>query len=180
MNRLWKQDLAWAGFILVLAAAMGLWQQWRLVPLAKEIYKLEGQIDQRRAQHHGLSSVKLATAYELFQRGRALFIDSRPAGEYSEMHIPGALNLSLEELGKEGAEKVKNIAKDRQIVVYCGSMSCDLALMVGEKLVSLGFTRVMVFLGGLSTWEKTGYPTETKPQSTLWQPVLPHNVSTRG
>ena len=48
-----------------------------------------------------------------------------------------------------GAEQVAGIAKDREIVVYCGQVSCDLSLRVAEKLQALGFTRVTALYGGL-------------------------------
>jgi rhodanese-related sulfurtransferase len=57
--------------------------------------------------------------------------------------------------------KVKGLARDREIVVYCGQVSCDLALKVAEKLQSLGFTRVTAFIGGFRAWDEAGYPADT-------------------
>lgn len=165
MNRLWRQDLAWAAFILGVAALLGLMQQW---PLVRQSWRgeLAARIDQVRSQRRqeefqGIKTVNLAQAYGLFQQGQALFIDARPAEEYAELHIPKALHLTPEILENGGAAKVAGIAKDREIVVYCSQVSCDLALRVAEKLQALGFSRVMAFMGGFRSWDEAGYPADT-------------------
>ncbi|MFZ5449215.1 MAG: rhodanese-like domain-containing protein [Thermodesulfobacteriota bacterium] len=165
MNRAWRQDLAWAAFILGVAALMGLMQQWPLVRLSwqgKLAPKLEQVREQsRQKQFQGVPTVNLAQAFTLFQQGQALFVDARPPHEYAELHVSKALNLTPEMLETGGAEKVAGIAKDREIVVYCGQVNCDLALQVAEKLQALGFSRVMAFLGGFRAWDEAGYPADT-------------------
>ena len=164
MSRVWRQDLAWAGFILGAAVLFGLVQQW---PLARQAWRGElspllSQVrDQRRAeQFQGVKTVNLAQAYTLFQQG-ALFIDARPADEFAELHVPNSLNITPSMVEAGAAEKVAGLARDREIVVYCGQVSCDLALEVAEKLQSLGFTRVMAFMGGFRAWDEAGYPADT-------------------
>jgi len=165
MSRGWRQDLAWAGFILGLAVLFGLAQQWGLVrqswqgELAARLEQVRSQ--RRQKQFQGVETVNLAQAYALFQEGRALFIDSRPPEEYAELHIPKALNISPSMLSAGGAEKVAGLDKDREIVVYCGQVSCDLALRVAEKLQALGFTQVMAYMGGFRAWDQAGYPADT-------------------
>ena len=164
MNRVWRQDLAWAGFILGAAVLFGLVQQW---PLARQAWRGElspllSQVrDQRRAeQFQGVKTVNLVQAFALFQQG-ALFIDARPADEFAELHVPKSLNITPSIVEAGVAEKVAGLARDREIVVYCGQVSCDLALEVAEKLQSLGFTRVMAFMGGFRAWDEAGYPADT-------------------
>ena len=110
-RRTLRQDLAWAGIILLLAAACGLLHQWNLVRLAFKgnlpAY-LETQRErqvQRRLQ--GVKTLNLAQAYEIFQKKQALFVDARSPDEYAEMHIPGAVNLPLELLEQEGAKALR-------------------------------------------------------------------------
>jgi rhodanese-related sulfurtransferase len=158
MTRLWRQDLAWAGLILVMAAGLGYWQEHKLIPLARELGHIQVETDKRHAEHQHMKAISLATTYNLFQQGKALFIDARPAREYAERHIPRALNLPPEELEKSGAKRVAGIAKDRKIVVYCSSVNCDLALDATEKLESLGFTRIVIFWDGFFAWNRAGYP----------------------
>ena len=164
MNRVWRQDLAWAGFILGAGLLLGLMQHWELVHKSwqGELAPLLSQVrDQRRAeQFQGVKTVNLAQAYALFQQG-SLFIDARPADEFNELHVPKSLNITPDMVEAGVAEKVAGLARDREIVVYCGQVSCDLALKVAEKLQSLGFTRVMAFMGGFRAWDEAGYPADT-------------------
>ena len=115
----------------------------------------------RHEQFQGVKTINLGQAYALFQDGKVLFIDARPADEYAEIHIPKALNLPPKMLKNQAAEKMAGIAKDREIVVYCGQASCNLALKVAEKLQALGFTRVKAFMGGWRAWDEAGYPAAT-------------------
>jgi rhodanese-related sulfurtransferase len=164
MNRVWRQDLAWAGFILGAALVFGLVQQWPLARLAWQgelAPLLEQARNQRRAEEfQGVKTVNLAQAYALFQQG-SLFIDARPADEFAELHIPKSLNITPGMVEAGVAEQVAGLARDREIVVYCGQVSCDLALKVAENLQSLGFTRVMAFVGGFRAWDEAGYPADT-------------------
>ena len=164
MNRVWRQDLAWAGFILGAGLLLGLMQHWELVHKSwqGELSPLLSQVrDQRRAeQFQGVKTVNLAQAYALFQQG-SLFIDARPADEFNELHVPKSLNITPDMVEAGVAEKVAGLARDREIVVYCGQVSCDLALKVAEKLQSLGFTRVTAFVGGFRAWDEAGYPADT-------------------
>jgi len=165
MNRLWRQDLVWAALILALAAAIGLMQHWSLVRQSwhgELAARLEQARSQRRQQEfQGIKTVNLAQAYALFQQGQALFIDARPAEEYAELHVAKALNITPEMLDSVGAEKLAGLASDRELVVYCGQVSCDLALQVAEKLQARGFSRVMAFMGGFRAWDEAGYPADT-------------------
>jgi rhodanese-related sulfurtransferase len=165
MTRVLRQDLAWAVYILGLAVFIGLMQQWPLVRQSWQgelAVRLEQARHQRRQeQFQGVQTVNLGQAYALFQQGKALFIDARPADEYAEIHIPQAMNITPDMLDNQGAAKVAGLAKDREIVVYCSQVSCDLALRVAEKLQAQGFSRVMAFVGGFRAWDEAGYPADT-------------------
>jgi rhodanese-related sulfurtransferase len=164
VSRVWRQDLAWAGFILGVALLLGLAQQWELVhrswrgELAPRLEQVRGE--RRAEQFQGVKTINLAQAYALFQQG-SLLIDARPADEFAELHVPKALNITPVMLEAGVAEKVAGLARDREIVVYCGQANCDLALKVAEKLQTLGFTRVMAYIGGFRAWDEAGYPADT-------------------
>jgi phage shock protein E len=76
----------------------------------------------------------------------ALLIDVRTPIEYSEGHIPGALNIPVQELTARLAELGD---KQREIVLYCrsGARSGHAA----SQLRSQGFQRVHN-LGAMSNW----------------------------
>jgi rhodanese-related sulfurtransferase len=165
IRRVFWDDLAWAGFLLILAMGFGLVKHWGLVSLAFQgdlAGHLEKAREQRRErQFQGVKTINLAQAYEIFQEGRTLFIDARKVEEYQELHIAGAVNLPPEVLEEKDNPAVSSIAKERGIVVYCGEVNCDLALKVAEKLQTAGFTQVSAFLGGFRAWDEAGYPVDT-------------------
>lgn len=163
-RRLIRQDLAWAGYMLLVALAFGLGQQRDLVRLSwtgELPAYLETRREQRLKEIKGLQTLNLAQTYEIFLKGQALFIDARNAEEYAELHIPGAVNLNRERLDKEGPRAVSGIPADRELVVYCGMSSCEAALKAAEKLQELGHKRIMVFMGGFRAWDEAGYPADT-------------------
>ncbi len=76
-------------------------------------------------------------------------VDVRTADEYKSGYIPGAINISVQEL----SSKLTKIPKDKPVVVYCrsGSRSSHAA----RTLLGAGYTEVYD-LGGLSGWERQG------------------------
>ena len=76
-------------------------------------------------------------------------VDVRTADEYKSGYIPGAINISVQEL----SGKLNKIPKDKPVVVYCrsGSRSSQAA----RTLLGAGYTDVYD-LGGLSGWERQG------------------------
>ena len=77
-----------------------------------------------------------------------VILDVRTQEEFAAGHIPGAICLPNEEIGKESPAKLKN--KDQEIFVYCrsGRRSKEAA----QKLADIGYTKVYEF-GGINTWE---------------------------
>jgi phage shock protein E len=52
-----------------------------------------------------------------FDSSEAIILDVRPAGEYNKSHIPGAINIPLEEL--EANPTVPEVDKAQWIITYC-------------------------------------------------------------
>ncbi len=76
----------------------------------------------------------------------ALLLDVRTAAEFSMGHLPGAVNIPLDQLGSRLG---KLEPKDRAIVVYCLSGSRSAAAKGALK--SAGFEKV-ANLGAMSRW----------------------------
>jgi membrane protein DedA with SNARE-associated domain/rhodanese-related sulfurtransferase len=103
--------------------------------------------------------------YELMQAGAApVVIDVRSATARSlePRWIPGALNISLSEVG----QRLKDLPRDRDIIVYCTCPSEASAARVAKILMNHGFKRVRPLHGGLDAWLAAGYSvvTETPPE----------------
>lgn len=161
-TRIILQDLAGAGLILVLAGIFGFWQHWPSVDASfrgQLTAYLENARNQRRETvYKGMATVSLPQAHQLFQQQETIFIDARPTAEYVELHIPGAINLPAERLEQEEPKGLAETPKGQRIVVYCSQVNCEASLKVAQKLRSLGYTGVVVFLGGFRAWDEAGYP----------------------
>lgn len=74
-------------------------------------------------------------------------LDVRTAQEYSEKHIPGAINIANESIGTKDIPELPD--KDQLILVYC--RSGNRSKQASEKLVKLGYTNI-VEIGGINSW----------------------------
>lgn len=158
-------DLKWSVLLGVVSLALGLiWQssfiqQGFQGTLFAQLKELEKQEAARRLE--GIRTFNLQQAYSLHQEGQTLFIDARPLGEYRELHIEGAVNLTSQQLeGRTIPDLLQKLKANRSIIVYCGQEDCHASLQVAELLQSRGFTHVAVFLGGFRAWDEAGYPVD--------------------
>lgn len=73
-----------------------------------------------------------------------------------EANIPGSKWIPADTL----TEKIANdtAKKDEVIVTYCGGLKCPSSKQAAEKLVSLGYTNVFAFEGGLESWTEANLP----------------------
>ncbi len=159
------QDLKWSLIFSALGLVLGMIWQWPLIQqgfqgrLLSQLQELEKQEVTRRLE--GVRTLNLDQVYALHQKGQALFIDARPPGEYQELHIEGAVNLTTEQLeGLMVPVSLKNIDPNRSIIVYCAHEDCHASLQVAELLQTRGFSQVAVFMGGFRAWDEAGYPVD--------------------
>ena len=76
-----------------------------------------------------------------------LILDVRTAEEFSEKHIPGAVNSPTETIGDQAIPELPD--KEQLILVYC--RSGNRSKQASEKLVKLGYTNIVEF-GGINDW----------------------------
>jgi rhodanese-related sulfurtransferase len=78
---------------------------------------------------------------------------------FASGHLPGALNLPLEAFVERAAQALPS--KQREIVVYCASATCQNSDIAARKLLALGYVNVRVFRGGKAAWRDAGHPLVT-------------------
>ena len=76
-----------------------------------------------------------------------IILDVRTQEEYDEGHIPGATQISHEEIAEKAEEVLTD--KDQLILVYC--RSGRRSKIAAEALVELGYTNIKEF-GGILDW----------------------------
>lgn len=83
-------------------------------------------------------------------------IDVRTPGEYRAGHIPGAINIPLQEFPQRFAEL--SAYRDHEVVLYCESGMR--ASRGAQWLTSQGFEELRFLDGHMGAWRKAGLPTE--------------------
>ncbi len=118
-----------------------------------------------------MARIRVEDLYELMQAGAApIIIDVRSATARAiePSWIPGALHVPLQEMGRH----LKDLPRDRDIILYCACPSEASAARVAKLLMNHGFTRVRPLYGGLDAWIDAGYAvaTVTAPASSGGSP----------
>lgn len=96
-------------------------------------------------------------AREMIKNG-AMLIDARPAGDYSQARVRGALKLPHDEIAKLYPLMKPLIAQAPAVVVYGQTFSRFPAATVAQHLRAQGHEKVFVVEGSLETLEKSGFP----------------------
>ena len=68
--------------------------------------------------------------------------------------IPGSRRVPVDQVAREAI--TERIAKDTPIVTYCSGPACPNSGQAAAKLVTLGFTNVRAFEGGVEEWRASG------------------------
>lgn len=86
-------------------------------------------------------------AQAMMDAGSPTIVDVRTAQEYAEGHVPGAINIPVENIG---ADKPAELADtDADIIVYC--RTGVRSKQASDKLVELGYQHVND-MGGIVDW----------------------------
>ena len=94
------------------------------------------------------TSITMEEAKDIFQNsGDYIILDVRRADEFSEGHIPGAINYANEDILQDKPEMLPDL--EQTIYVYCrsGRRSKEAA----DKLVQMGYTNI-IEIGGILDW----------------------------
>lgn len=76
-----------------------------------------------------------------------IILDVRTPAEFSDKHIPGAINVANETIGNGEIPELPD--KKQLIMVYC--RSGNRSKQASEKLAALGYTNIVEF-GGINSW----------------------------
>ena len=107
-----------------------------------------------------MARISVADLYALIQAGAApVIVDVRSttARELEPRWIPGALHVPLPDV----ARHLKELPRDREIILYCTCPSEASAARVAKILMNHGFKRVRPLYGGLDAWVAAGYAVAT-------------------
>ena len=118
----------------------------RIIPILMALLLLSGCATQSAKKTYRQITMEEAVTM-LEEETEYIILDVRTAEEYSEKHIPGAINIANESIGTEDIPELPD--KDQLILVYC--RSGNRSKQDSEKLVKLGYTNI-VEIGGINSW----------------------------
>ena len=72
-------------------------------------------------------------------------------------HIPGAINLPVDKIGKLAS---KHLKKTDTIVVYCADYTCHASTNAAATLLKRGYKKVLDFKTGKKGWIDAGFKLE--------------------
>lgn len=119
-----------------------------------------GNYVEAKAREVGIEVIPLSMAHTIHQSDSHIFVDARPAGEYSSGHIPMAISLPFEELDEQFEALDQILSSDDSVVVYCKNRECDDALLLALELREMGKTNLLYYVDGFELWEESGCPVE--------------------
>lgn len=101
---------------------------------------------------------------ELLERvrdGLVTVLDVRPPEEYAAGHVPGAVNIPLQEL----EQRLEELGKNQEIVAYCRGPHCVLAFDAVARLREKGINARRME-DGYPEWKTAGLPIEESQSGT--------------
>ena len=118
----------------------------KIVPFLMALLLLAGcGAQSEESTYRQVNAEEAATMME--EESSYIILDVRTTEEYSEKHIPGAINIPNETIGTEDIPELPD--KEQLILVYC--RSGNRSKQASEKLVKLGYTNIVEF-GGINDW----------------------------
>jgi rhodanese-related sulfurtransferase len=81
-----------------------------------------------------------------------------PREEFRKVHLPESLNAPVSEPDFVAMVEQTVGDKNRPVVVYCASISCDMSPKAARKLEAAGFQNVFDYEGGTQSWKEAGLP----------------------
>ena len=107
------------------------------------------------ASKDNLEPVPAKELWQRVKRGLVTVLDVRPAEEYAQGHIRGAINVPVSELKK----RLHHIPADQEVVAYCRGPYCLLAFEAVQALRKKGL-KARRLEHGYPEWKSAGLPTE--------------------
>ena len=118
----------------------------KIIPFLMALLLLTGcGAQSEESTYRQVNAEEAATMME--EESSYIILDVRTTEEYSEKHIPGAINIPNETIGTEDIPELPD--KEQLILVYC--RSGNRSKQASEKLVKLGYTNIVEF-GGINDW----------------------------
>lgn len=99
-------------------------------------------------------------AKEIFDEGKAVFVDARDDDYYRNGHIKGAVSLPVSHFNQHIDQFRKKYPIGKSLIVYCYNKACRDSQKLAQLLFEDGYMNVSVFPEGFWEWNRKGFPVE--------------------
>lgn len=106
-----------------------------------------------RAAKNSLEALNINELLDRMKSRNLILLDVRPPDEFEKGHIPGAINMPVNELAK----RLKKLPKTKEYIAYCRGPFCVFADEAVHLLKRKGF-KVKRLEQGFSGWKVEGLP----------------------
>jgi len=134
--------------VVDLIAALGLVAETRLAEMAQLVRTYITARDD-------LEPIPAAELLKRSKQGLVTVLDVRPAKEFAAGHLPGAINVPVEDLGK----RLGKFPKGREVIAYCRGPYCLLSVDAVALLRTKGY-KARRLEDGFPEWKASGLPVE--------------------
>ena len=86
----------------------------------------------------------------------AILIDARPSVKYERGTIPSSFNIPDTDF-ENSYKQIADLAKDKELIVYCAGYTCEKSPIVAEMLKNKGHKNVKVYSAGEPEWAQKSY-----------------------
>jgi rhodanese-related sulfurtransferase len=104
--------------------------------------------------HSPIAASEMVTVAQARSWGdNAIWVDARPAEEFEQRHVPGAVLLNEDRWNELLPPLLMAWSPAKRVVVYCSSASCGASREVARRLrEEAGLKNVFVLEGGWERW----------------------------
>lgn len=131
-----------------------------VAPVAKTLTEptahVKGLIEKYKLNNVDYEYVKVAIGNGTRGGAKALLIDARPNPKYLVGTIPSSLNIPDTQI-EQYIGQLNKVAKDKEIIVFCGGWDCEKSPIVAGYLKEHGFTNVKLYQAGEPEWKTKNY-----------------------
>ena len=110
------------------------------------------------AKAAGLRTLEVGEVRAAIAEGTYLLLDARPATEYAQGHLPGAMSVP----GPDFAASLAStgigalLSPDQPVLVYCSGLACEDSIALAKLIHGNGVTNAAIFPGGFAAWQAAG------------------------
>src|SRR5688572_26375231 len=107
------------------------------------------------AHRDEMEAVPAREVLERAKKGLVVVLDVRPAEEFAAGHLPGAVNIPIQELAK----RLKELPRRQEVIAYCRGPYCLMSYDAVTLLRKKG-RKARRLEAGLPEWRAAGLPVE--------------------